>query len=319
MILHFSRSVPLRASALAAALFVTGTSAHAQACPDWRMNGQTITTDAETAWAPQSFAISAGGSLDLSACTEVPGYGYTGAAPSFTLTYDDRGLGRDLDFRVEAGNCDTVMLINDYGDTWSFNDDEDGTLNPRLRMSAAPSGRYDIWVGTFGPQACQATLIVETFPPGADGAAAGAGQCPDWSLGGTDLQLNAGGATNQRVVAGGGVNLFANAASCGFDGVGYVATAPDFTLAYDAPQANGELILSVTSECDTVLLVNDQAANWMFNDDTNGFNPAISIPAAAGGRYDIWVGTYGDALCEANLEIISLVMSDPSPPPSLSK
>jgi hypothetical protein len=309
---------PIRMAALATVLALCGTAAAAQSCPDWRLNGQPITTDGETAWAPQSYTTTAGGSLNLAACGTVQGVGHISPGPSFTLTYDDRGLGRDLDFRVDAGSCDSVLLINDYRDTWHFNDDEDGTLNARLRLTAAPSGRYDIWVGTFGPQTCAATLIVETFPPAdAGGGDAGAAQCPEWSLGGAEVQLTAGGNTELPVVAGGGINLFERASACGLQGVGYVAAAPDFTVYYDAPNADGELTLSVVSACDTVLLVNDLNAAWLFNDDTDGFNPAITIPAAAGGRYDVWIGTYGPSLCEATISMASVL---PAPAaPTLSK
>jgi hypothetical protein len=288
----------------AAAVLMSGVAAQAQGCPDWRQGGMTITTDSETAWVPQSFAITAGGPLNLAACPTGAGPGHVNAAPSFTLTYDDRQLGRDLDLRIESQNCDTVLLINDYADTWHYNDDEDGGLNARLRLAAAPSGRYDIWVGTYGPQTCQATLVVETFPPAVEDQTF---ECPEWSLGGVEVSLSTGQSSVQTVVAGGGVSLFERGGACGIEGHGYVATAPDFTIMYDAPDANAELMLSVSAQCDTVLLVNDLNAAWLFNDDTNGFDPMISIPAAASGRYDVWVGTFGEALCDASFSLSSVV------------
>jgi hypothetical protein len=297
-----------RMAAVAAALVLSAQAASAQACPDWRQGGMTITTDGETAWVPQTYSVMAGGSLNLGACPNVQGTGFVSPGPSFTLTYDDRGLGRDLDFRVDAQGCDTVMLINDYSDTWHFNDDEDGTLNARLRLAAAPSGRYDIWVGTYGPQSCQVNLVVETFPPAAVG---GSDQCPEWSLGGAEVRLNAGENATQQVVAGGGINLFERAAGCGVEGHGYVANAPDFTVYYEAPEANAELVMSVAAQCDTVLLINDLNAAWLFNDDTNGFDPVISIPAAASGRYDVWVGTFGSSLCEASITMASILPAAP--------
>ena len=310
-----------RTSAFAIALAFAAGAGHAQACPQWQAGGQQISTDAETAWAPQSYAASAGGTLNLASCGEVPGVGYITQNPTFSLSYDERGRGYDLDFRIDAQNCDTVLLVNDATAQWHYNDDADGALTSRLRLPAAPSGRYDIWVGTYGQQNCPATLVVETFPaaggqtPPAPPEPA-AQVCPDWSLGGAEWQLGAGVSDSRQVVAGGNVNLFDRAQACSIEGHGYVAQAPDFTVYYEDASATGELTVSVMADCDTVLLVNDLNAAWLFNDDTNGLNPAVTIPAAASGRYDIWVGTYGPDLCQASISLASVMPAAPEPPPA---
>jgi hypothetical protein len=271
--------------------------AAAQQCPDWRQNGVTVSADAETLWSPRSYPLTAGGGLDLSLCGEVPGFGQVITAPSFTITYDDRSAGHDLDFRVES-QCDTVLLINDAGAVWHYNDDEDGTLNPRLRLGAAPSGVYDVWVGSYSQQACAATLVLETFP-----ASVLSATCPDWSLGGAELRLAGGQAVERSVVAGGPVNLFLD--DCGTSGHGHVAEAPDFSLYFDGQNSGAALTIGVQAQCDTVLLVNDPGTGWSFNDDHVSFDPQITFQAAREGRYDIWVGTYGDALCEAVMTVAS--------------
>lgn len=308
------------AAVLAAVAALGATAVQAQTCPDWRLNGTLVTTDAQTVWTPQEFGGTAGGPLDLSACTSVPGLGHITEAPSYTITYDAQDRGYDLDFRV-ASDCDTVLLINDATAEWHFNDDEDGTLNARIRLSAARSGVYDVWVGTFGPTSCPATLVLETFPPAApaEGTGAEAAACPDWQLGGAEVNLVAGAAETRPVVAGGSVNLHERAQACGIEAHGHVAPAPDFTLYYQAPQADAELRLGVTADCDTVLLVNDLNAAWLFNDDTDGLNPAISIPAAASGRYDIWVGTFGADLCQAQIDIASVLPAAPAAPQAPTK
>jgi len=311
----------VRFGVLSVAFGLATAGAQAQACPDWQLNGALQTTDASTAWAPQRYATTAGGPLDLRQCNTVPGYGWMTAAPSFTLTYDAQDRGFDLDFRVEAP-CDTVLLINDATADWHFNDDEDNSLNPRLRLGGARSGVYDIWVGTYDSATCAATLVVETFPAATGtetqtdaGQAAAAPACPDWSIGGAEMNLSAGAADTRDVVAGGSINLFERASACGITGHGHVAPGPDFTLYYDAPNADAELQIAATGDCDTLLLVNDLNAAWLFNDDHDGLDPMISIPAAATGRYDIWVGTYGEALCRASMTVTSIA---PAPPP-LSK
>jgi len=294
----------LVAAAGAALSVAAAGSAAAQQCPDWQLSGIPITTDAETSWVPQQYPLYAGGGLDLSLCTTlqgnggpVQGYGRVTPAPSFTLSYDARNMGRDLEFRVQS-ECDTTLLINDSTAQWLYNDDEDGTLSPRLRLPAAQSGRYDLWVGTYGAQSCQATLIVEAFPPASQVPPA-APTCPDWSLGGAEVNLVNGGSVSQSVVAGGSVNLFDN--QCGIQAHGYVAQAPDFSLYFDPQGQVSTLNISVQGQCDTTLLVNDPNTNWVFNDDATDLQPAITIGDAVEGRYDIWVGTFGQSTCQSTI------------------
>lgn len=279
-------------------LMALAAPAAAQQCPDWRQNGAGINTDAETLWSPRSWQVTAGGTLNLSNCAAVPGIGFVTAPPDFTVTYDARNLGHALDFRVEA-QCDTVMLINDAGAHWHFSDDEDGTINPRVRLGDAQSGVYDVWVGTFGQRNCPATLVLETFP-----AAVDMGNCPNWSLDGVELQLAAGLRLERPVVAGGPINLSMD--DCGTGGHGHVAQAPDFSLYYEAGNGNQPLQFDVQAECDTLLLVSDPATGWWFNDDHIGLDPQIVIHAPQSGRYDIWVGTYGEALCSATMNIAAV-------------
>lgn len=303
--------------------FAASAAAAQGACPDWRMNGSVVTTDAETAWAPQRYSTTAGGSLNMWQCSAVDGVGHVNQAPSFTITYDARNRGLDLDFRVEA-SCDTLLYVNDATANWHFNDDNDNSLNPRIRLAAASSGVYDVWVGTYGEASCPATLVVESFPASSGGGQQpgqpqqpAAATCPEWSLGGAELTVNAGGNEARDLVAGGSISLFD---SCNHvPAHGYVAPAPDFTLYYTAPEANAELRLAATGDCDTLLLVNDLRAQWVFNDDSDGLNPAISIPNAESGRYDIWVGTYGSALCRANFTVASVLPAAPEAPPALTK
>lgn len=292
----------LTAAASAVLGVVAAGPASAQQCPDWQLNGIPITTDAETTWVPQQYTMFAGGGLDLSQCGQVPGHGYITAAPNFSITYDARNMGRDLEFRVESA-CDTTLLINDATAQWSFNDDSNG-LNPALRLTQAQSGRYDIWVGTYSNTPCQATLIAETFdyqPP----------VCPDWSLGGAQVTMNGLATETRQVIAGGSVSLFDN--QCDIPAHGYVAQAPDFSLYFD-PQGNpATLDITVQGNCDTLMLVNDPNAAWLFNDDATDLQPRIEIPNAIAGRYDIWVGTFGASTCDASITFNAYAPGDLPP------
>jgi hypothetical protein len=151
-------SLLLRAALVAAACAAGGS---ALACPDVGQTGRSLAYTSDQAYIPQSHRVIAGGGVDLSACASVPGVGYVAAAPDFELTFSGNGMRRALEFRVRSA-CDTVLLVNDAGGAWHYNDDDSGN-DPRIRIEAAAEGLYDIWVGTFGPQTCDAELIVETF------------------------------------------------------------------------------------------------------------------------------------------------------------
>lgn len=291
-------------------------------CPNPALSGPLLATNASAAYSPIRRDAFAGGSIDLRNCAVLPGYGRINPAPDYTVRYDAQGRNRRLDFRVESA-CDAVLLVRDPAGLWYFNDD-DGGLNPRLRLNAAASGDYQVYVGAFssGGSGCQGVLITETFDtraePGATGTAGGlgpaptavpplpptpsgsgrnSGACPDWRLGGHEITLLPGGRDEAALVAGGATRLFDNA--CNLGAYGHVAAAPDFTLRLMADRPSGTLVLRADGDCDTLLLVNDATAQWQFNDDTHGLDPEIRIPSAPLSRYDIWVGTYGPSLCRA--------------------
>lgn len=152
---RWSRLLPL-----ATGLAVMTAGSAALACPDWQQTGQQIRYSADQLWTPQSLSVVAGGASNLANCPQ-PGVGYVAARPDFDLTLTDNGARRDLVIRVTA-SCDAVLLVNGADGQWSFNDDSDG-VNPRLQLPDARPGVYDIWVGTYSPTPCQATLTLETL------------------------------------------------------------------------------------------------------------------------------------------------------------
>ena len=131
-------------------------------CPSFANPGQLLTFTGQQLWTPQSRSVLAGGNVDLAACPSVPGTGWVIENPDFTMNFAQNSQNYDLEFRTEGQGCDTVLLVNDATGQWQFNDD-DGGLQSRLRLPSAPVGQYDIWVGTFGQQNCQTTLVAETF------------------------------------------------------------------------------------------------------------------------------------------------------------
>jgi hypothetical protein len=77
--------------------------------------------------------------------------------PDFKLFYEAGNFA--LTIRAES-KADTTLLINLPDGKWIADDDSGGDLNPQLRFAKPQSGRYDIWVGTFGKDNAEAKLII---------------------------------------------------------------------------------------------------------------------------------------------------------------
>lgn len=302
-------SAPVRGLVAACLMIAAPTFAAAQSCPDFAAPAATdISYTLAELEAGVSVEMLAGGDVDLSSC-DIEGFGYFVSAPDYEVTVPDMPEGYGLMVGVDS-TCDTMLLINGPDAQYSFNDDYDN-LNPMLvRMDGA--GAYDIWVGTLDTEVCEATLMLIAGAgfeelaaadlSGLDGdLAAASGACPDPMLDGSPLSLTAADLTAGHVeamLAGGDVDL-ANCAD--LPGFGNVITNPDYDLDIDGLAENGQFTIGVTSECDTILLVNDAAGEWHYSDDENSsHNPELKL-SAGNGRYDVWVGTYGTEICDAEL------------------
>ncbi|MCB1395384.1 MAG: hypothetical protein H6898_02100 [Rhodobacter sp.] len=134
---------------------------------------------------------------------------------------------------------------------------------------------------------------------------AASASCPSYAVSGLPINHSSDEVwTPQRhsVIAGGNIDL----ASCpSVPGHGHIIEHPDFTLYYDAQARGRALEFRVTASCDTVLLVNTATAQWVFSDDDTDLNPRIRVADAPDGRYDIWVGTFAGATCDAVLSVES--------------
>jgi hypothetical protein len=108
------------------------------------------------------------------------------------------------------------------------------------------------------------------------------------------VNLRAGFEPDPQVVAvrsGGEINAQSVNNSCR----GFISSAPDVRLVYTS--GSYPLIISVRADADTTLVVNGPDGSWSCDDDggENGNNPAVRFNRPASGRYEIWVGTYGNA------------------------
>ena len=239
--------------------------------------------------------------------------GYIATNPDVRLYFEAGSLPLILSATSDA---DTTIVINGPDGNWYCDDDSGGYPNPMVQFSPAMSGRYEIWVGTYGgTDNYPATVnISELYGPSGDMYVDDIYMNVPISSGGPDVNadpifetvnLRAGYTPDPYIVslASGGTNDASMVASgCR----GYIATAPDVRLNYSAGSL--PLILSVNSNADTTLVVNGPDGNWYCDDDGgNGLNPSLRFGSPMSGRYEIWVGTYGSTdTAAADLHISEL-------------
>ena len=105
----------------------------------------------------------AGGSTSLWECPASGGWGYANASADLVFSYTNDVPNSSLLITATDDNdgftCDTVLLIRDPHGQWIFNDDVSG-WNPGITITNAASGRYTVWLGTFGSIACDARLVL---------------------------------------------------------------------------------------------------------------------------------------------------------------
>jgi hypothetical protein len=97
---------------------------------------------------PYTVPVTGGGRIDVSYLGG-PCRGHTSRPPDFRLNYT-KGAHPLLRFYYK-GSGDAVMVINDPVGNYYCNDDSFSTSKPTLDFSSPKSGRYDIWIGTYGP------------------------------------------------------------------------------------------------------------------------------------------------------------------------
>lgn len=138
----------------------------ALACPDFGLYGELVEYTSDDLYTEQRLDVTAGGDIDLNECLSMPGYGWVIEAPDFTIQYTRTGP-YTLRFRTEAAEgCDTVLLLNDAAGEWYFDDDSatpgDG-VDAQIMVVDAVEGFIDVWVGTYEPESCAASLFIESF------------------------------------------------------------------------------------------------------------------------------------------------------------
>ena len=96
---------------------------------------------------PNVIRVQSGGSLNA-ATIDSSCAGFITAAPDVRLVYTAGSL--PLIISV-ASSADTTLVVNGPDGRWYCDDDGGANgLNPALRFNHPASGRYEIWVGTYG-------------------------------------------------------------------------------------------------------------------------------------------------------------------------
>jgi hypothetical protein len=132
------------------------------ACPSLSGGGTELNYDSNTLYSPRAHDVIAGGGEDLSLCYDLPGTGWVATNPDFKFTFQNAKPIRELEIRID-GECDTVLLVNDPSGNWFHDDDSNGSLDGLIRFTTAPSGLYDVWVGTYDGKYCDAEVTFESF------------------------------------------------------------------------------------------------------------------------------------------------------------
>ena len=95
---------------------------------------------------PYNVSVYSGGTIDSrhlgGDCT-----GFIADAPDVRLHF--RGGSLPLIISVNA-DIDTTLVVNAPDGNWYCSDDGANGLNPSISFGDAPTGRYEIWIGTYG-------------------------------------------------------------------------------------------------------------------------------------------------------------------------
>ena len=107
------------------------------------------TVDLVSGFTPDPYVVrlQSGGSIDTARLNNNC-RGFITDAPDVRLNYEAGSLPLYISVNSSA---DTTLVINGPDGSW-YCDDDGGTrgLNPSIRFETPQSGRYEIWVGTYG-------------------------------------------------------------------------------------------------------------------------------------------------------------------------
>ena len=105
---------------------------------------------------PYVTSVVSGGGIDASNLGNGCG-GSISNAPDVRLNFSAGSL--PLIISANSAN-DTTLVVNAPDGQWYCDDDSGNGLNPSVRFNKVQSGRYEIWLGTYGSGNHSATLSI---------------------------------------------------------------------------------------------------------------------------------------------------------------
>ncbi len=258
---------------------------------------------------PHSVTVNAGGAIDATRASTECNAGFIAQRPSYSVRYTSGDF--PLYFFAQS-DADTTLAVRAPNGAWVCDDDSGGNLNPLVSFAAPQSGRYQVWVGRFGAQGETASAVLSISEIGGPQAPIGEGG-PDFTLdpayGAIDLVSGFTPDPHRVAIAAGGS---LDASQLGGNCLGFIAQAPDYRVNWTAGSGSLPLVISVASDADTVLVINDAQGNWVCDDDggNEGLNPAVTFTNPASGQYDIWVGTYSQGELQNSTLSVSEIYSE---------
>ncbi|MBI1264241.1 MAG: hypothetical protein GC187_05865 [Alphaproteobacteria bacterium] len=247
---------------------------------------------------PVAVSVMAGGTVDLNLATEggviADGWcvGMATREPSFRLRFDDPA--GPLFFSL-ASDADTTLAVNSPDGAWYCNDDMIG-LDPVVRFNQAEAGVYDVYAGSFGGETAAATLYISEIGGGADPVSSQVDINAEPLFGAVTLAAGFLPDPHDLDVAAGGP-IAAYDAIYGEDlwCAGHITREPTANLFWEGQ--GGPLYIWAESGADTTIAINLPDGSWACDDDFAGnLNPGLVFDSALSGRYDIYVGTYGQGM-----------------------
>lgn len=243
---------------------------------------------------PEVIALDAGGSFDAGSlgghCVgyinpDAPDVGFEFSNPRQPLNI------------YAISSADTTLVVRMPNGNWLCDDDSHG-YNPLVQIAKPIPGRYAVWVGLFLPEHFESAqlYISELEPQWTSSTPANVDAAPLYGV----IPLSRGFQPDPQhitLMAGGDDDAGGIDFACN----GYIAAdQPDVVIELD-----GSLpMLSVyaMSETDTTLVVHTPGGEWLCDDDSHEFHPAITLDGTAG-SYAVWIGTFGGGTAEAELHV----------------
>ena len=280
----------------ACTLFAVGVSAGVVSAQDFTLDANYGEIDLAAGFTPDphTVAVRSGGTVDASGV----GNGCRGMvsnAPDYQLNYDAGSL--PLYFTTRS-SADLTLVVNGPDGRWYCDDDGGEGLNPLLRFDSPMSGAYDIWVGTYGGEDyLDARLVITELQSETSGDSVAPSGSSSTNSGGAPIyetvRLSAGFTPDPYIVrlSSGGSR---DASALGSDCRGYIANSADVNLDYTS--GSMPLYISGDSMADTTLVIRAPNGQYYCDDDSGeGTNPSVQFNTPLSGRYQIWVGTYGES------------------------